>query len=70
MLYDDLYTLGNVRFMQLHKTGDLPLGIDGLAPRVIFDLFVDLIKGVVSRIVLKHIENEAFLNGLLHRVNM
>ena len=70
MLHDDLHPLGNVRFMQLHKTGDLPLCIDCFATWVFFDFLIDLVKGVVSRIVLKDIENKAFLNGLLHGVDM
>ena len=64
MLHNDLYPLGNVRFMQLHKTGDLPLCIDCFATWVFFDFLVNLIESVVSRIVLKDIENKAFLNGL------
>ena len=70
MLHNDLHTLGNVRFMQFHKTGNLPLCIDSFAPRVFFDFLVDLIESVISRVVLKHIKNKSFLDGLLHRVNM
>ena len=70
MLNDDLDTLCNVRIMQLDKTGDLSLGVRCLAARIFLDFFIDLIEGVVSRIVLKHIENKAFLDSLLHRVNM
>ena len=70
MLHNDLYSLGNVRFMQLHKTGDLTLCIDCFATWVFFDFLIDLVKGVVSRIVLKDIENKAFLNGLFHGIDM
>ena len=70
MLHDDLHPLGNVRFMQLHETGNLSLCIDCFAPRVFFDFLVDLIESVISRVVLKHIKNKSFLNGLLHGIDM
>ena len=53
MLYDDLYALGNVRLMQLHKAGNLPLGSIGLAARIIFDFLVDLVEGRVFGVVLE-----------------
>ena len=70
MLHNDLYTLCNVCFVQFHKTGNLSFRISSLAARIFFDFLVQLIEGIVSGVVLKHVENEAFLNGLLHRVNM
>ena len=66
MLHDDLYTLRNVRFMQLHKTGNLPFCIGCLAAGIFFDFFVQLIEGIISGVVLEHIQNKAFLDGLLH----
>ena len=70
MLHDNLYALGNVRLVQLHKPGYLPLGIIGLAARVIFDFLVDLEEGRVFRVVLENVQNEAFLDGLLHGVDV
>ena len=70
MLHDDLYTLRNVRFMQLHKTGNLPFCIGCLAAWIFFDFFVQLIEGIISGVVLEHIQNKAFLDGLLHGVDM
>ena len=49
MLHDDLYTLRNVRFMQLHKTGDLPFCIGCLAAGIFFDFFVQLIVPSVTQ---------------------
>ena len=70
MLNDDLHALRNVCFMQLHETGNLPFCINGLATRIFFNLLVQLIESVVSGVILKHIKNKPFLNGLLHGVNV
>ena len=70
MLNDDFYALGNVRLVELHKAGNLALGIIGLAARVIFDFFVDLEKGRIFCVVLENVQNEAFLDGLFHGVDV
>ena len=66
MLHDDLHTLCNIRFVQLHKTGNLPFCIGCLAAGIFFDFLVQMIEGIVSSVVLEHIQNKTFLNGLLH----
>ena len=38
--------------------------------RIIFRGFNDLKAGVIGHIVLEHIQNKAFLNGLPHTVNV
>ena len=70
MLHDHLHALGNVGLVQFHKAGDLPLRLCGLTPWIFFDFLIDLIEGIVCRIVLQHIQNKAFLNGLLHGIHM
>ena len=70
MLHDDFHALRNVCFVQLHKTGNLPFCISGLAARIFFNLLVQLIEGVVSGVVLEHIQNKSFLDGLFHGVDV
>ena len=70
MFHDHLYTLGDVRIVQLYKARDLAFGISSLTAGIFFDLFVDLIEGVVRRVVLQHIEDESFFDGLLHRIDV
>ena len=70
MFNDNLYTLCNVRLVQFHKPRNLPLCISSLASRIFFNLLVQLIKGIISGIVLKHIKDKALLNGLFHRIDM
>jgi len=70
MLHDDFNTLRDVRFVQFHEAGNLPLGVRSLTAGVVLDFFIYLIEGIVSCVVLQHIKNEALFNGLLHRVNV
>lgn len=37
---------------------------------IFFDFLVQLIEGIVSGVVLKHVQNKSFLDGLLHRVDV
>ena len=70
MLHNDLYTLCNVCFVQFHKTGNLSFRISSLAAGIFFDFLVQLIEGIVSGVVLKHVQNKSFLDGLLHGVDV
>ena len=70
MLHDNLNPLCDVGFMQFHKPCNLALGSIGLAARVLLDFLIDLIESRVFCIVLQHIQDETFLNCLLHRVDM
>ena len=68
-MFDDYFdTLGDVGFVQIHEPGDLALGFVGLIQRVSFNLLVQAVICIIRDIVLQHIQNEAFLYGLLHGV--
>ena len=66
MLYDDLDTLGNVRFVQLNKPSNLPFGTCSLHFWIFFNFLVYLIEGLVGGVILQYIEDKAFLDSLLH----
>ena len=70
VLYYDFDTLRDIGFVQLHKPCDLPLCFRGFATRIVRDLLVDLIVGLVFREILKHIEDEPLLDRLLHGIEM
>jgi len=70
MLYDDLYTLGNIRFVQLNKPSDLPFRTCSLHFWIFFNFLVYLIEGLVGGVILQYIEDKALLNSLLHRIHM
>ena len=70
MLYDDLYTLGNIRFVQLYETCNLPFCTCCLHFRIFFDFLVDLIERLICSIILQHIEDKTFLNSLFHWIHM
>lgn len=70
MLDDHLDALRNIRLMQLHEASDLTLGIIRFHLRIVFDLFIETIEGIVGNVILQHIKNESFLDRLFHRVHM
>ena len=70
MLDDHLDALRNIRLMQLHEASDLTLGIIRFQLRIVFDLFIETIEGIVGDVILQHIKNESFLDRLFHRVHM
>ena len=70
VLNDDLNALSNISLMQFYESGNLTLGRVGLTTRILLNFFVDPIKRRILCIVLQHIQNETFFDGLLHGVDM
>ena len=70
MLYNDLDPLRDIGIMQLYKAGDLSLGCVGLTAGIILNFLIDLVEGRVFGVILQYIQNETFLDGLLHGVDM
>ena len=70
MLHDDFNPLSYIRLMELDEPCNLPLGVTGLHRRIVLYLLVELEESAVSNIVLQYVQDESFLNGLLHGVDV
>ena len=68
VLHHHLRFLGDVVGMQLHEAGQGAGGLLALHIRVVIARLDELVVAIVGNIVLQHIEDEAFLNGLTHGV--
>ena len=70
MIYHHSRFLGNGIAVAFHKAAQLLLCPLLIEHRVILDGLHQLIEAVDRRVVLQHIQNESFLDRLLHRINM
>jgi len=70
MFYHHSRFLGNGIAVAFHKAAQLFLRPLLIEHRVILDGLHQLIEAVDRRVVLQHIQNESFLDRLLHRINV
>ena len=68
MLDDELHLLGDVGRVQGHPLGQSPAGLAGVHSLVFAQLLTQVVGGLVGHVVLKHVEDEPFLDGLTHRI--
>ena len=54
----------------LHEAAQLPYGLSALKFGVVSHLFADQVIAAVGGVTTKHVEDEALLDGLLHRVDV
>ena len=70
MLDNDIDALIDIIVKQINITCNLPLGGNRLHLRVVFNGLVQLVVGLVFDIILQHIKDIPFLDGLLHAVQV
>ena len=70
MLDDDLGLLRQVVGVKGHEPGERAAGFAGLVRRVVEDRFLEMEVLVVGEVAGQHIGDEAFFDGLTHRIQV
>src|SRR4051812_31362632 len=70
MLDHHLGLLSEVVWMETYETGQRTCGFAFVELGIVLNGLYELEVGLIGRVVLQDIENEAFLNGLPHAVNV
>ena len=70
MLDDDFDLLADGRRVERGEAGDTALRAAPFQFGVVLDGFFELIIGLVGHAVLEHVQNEALLDGLAHRIEV
>ena len=70
MLNNDLNFLGNVCIMQFNILGNLTLCGNRFQFWIVLNSLINFKISLIGHIVLQHIQNEAFLNCLLHGIQV